>query len=143
MKTKNDVTPVYELAGFGRRLLAYIIDGFVISGATGISYAITGRSESFALSTLLTFLYLWYFWTQNDGQTPGKVIVGIRVIKANGEPMTAGDVVVRYIGYLVSSLFFMLGFLWALFDAHNQGWHDKLAGTYVVRASDRQKRKRR
>ena len=40
---------------------------------------------------------------------------------------------IRAIGYHVSSIFCGLGYIWAIFDKNNQTWHDKLAGTYVVR----------
>jgi uncharacterized RDD family membrane protein YckC len=43
-------------------------------------------------------------------------------------------VIVRYIGYYINSFIFMLGWIWAIFDSNKQGWHDKLAGTYVVPA---------
>jgi uncharacterized RDD family membrane protein YckC len=78
--------------------------------------------------------YQWYFLTQNNGQTPGKRLMNIRVIKVSGEPLTAVDVVIRYIGYFINTAILLLGWIWAFFDANHQGWHDKLAGTYVVRA---------
>ncbi len=48
--------------------------------------------------------------------------------------MSFGKTVMRLIGYFVSSIVIWLGFLWILFDANKQGWHDKIAGTYVVKA---------
>jgi uncharacterized RDD family membrane protein YckC len=41
--------------------------------------------------------------------------------------------ILRYIGYIASSLFGWLGFVWALWDKDKQGWFDKLAGAYVVK----------
>ena len=76
--------------------------------------------------------YHWYFWTRRDGQTPGKFALKIRVIKADGTPLTDTDAVIRAIGYNVSSIFCGLGYIWAIFDKNNQTWHDKLARTYVV-----------
>jgi uncharacterized RDD family membrane protein YckC len=140
-KRKNDEIAAYVTAGFGSRLVAYFIDGFIISLLGGLAVATTGRGESFALSTLVTFLYYWYFWTQRDGQTPGKSAMRIKIIKTTGEPMTAGDVVLRYFGYWVSGVFFGLGFIWAAFDSRGQGWHDKIAGTYVVETESRKKKK--
>jgi hypothetical protein len=40
--------------------------------------------------------------------------------------------VLRYVGYLVSAIVVSLGFIWILFDSKRQGWHDKIAKTYVV-----------
>lgn len=141
-KLKNeDVAKTYTPASFGNRVIAHIIDGFIIGLVGGIVVAASGRGESFALSTLVGFFYYWYFWTQRDGQTPGKSIVNIRVIKANGAPMTAGDSVLRFVGYWISGLFFGLGYLWALWDSESQAWHDKIAGTYVVETEPRKKKK--
>ncbi len=40
----------------------------------------------------------------------------------------------RYLGYFASTIPLCLGFLWIAFDKRKQGWHDKLAGTVVIRA---------
>jgi uncharacterized RDD family membrane protein YckC len=58
----------------------------------------------------------------------------IKVVKTDGSPITVGTAIVRYIGYIVNSLIFGLpiGFIWAAFDPQKQGWHDKIAGTYVI-----------
>ena len=58
----------------------------------------------------------------------------MRVVKTTGEPLTFTDVLVRFAGYYINSFVFGLGWIWAFFDSENQGWHDKLAKTYVVRA---------
>ncbi|MBZ0299461.1 MAG: RDD family protein [Anaerolineae bacterium] len=141
-KRKNSDVSAYVTASFGSRFVAYLIDGFVISLVGGLVVGTTRHAESFALSTLVGFIYYWYFWTQRDGQTPGKAIMHIRVIKTSGEPMTAGDVIVRMVGYWISGMFFALGFLWAAFDSRGQGWHDKIAGTYVVEAEPEEKKKK-
>ena len=60
------------------------------------------------------------------------MVMKLRVIKTDGSPISDADAVVRYIGYLLDSIF-LIGWLWALFDEHRQGWHDKLAHTYVVK----------
>jgi uncharacterized RDD family membrane protein YckC len=65
------------------------------------------------------------------GQTPGKQLVGVRVIRVDGERLRLWNVLRRHVGYVISGILF-LGFLWILFDNRRQGWHDKLAGTIVV-----------
>ena len=40
----------------------------------------------------------------------------------------------RYIGFVISCVVFLIGVIWAAFDAQMQGWHDKIAGTYLVKA---------
>jgi uncharacterized RDD family membrane protein YckC len=133
-KRKNDEVSTYPIASFGARFIAYFIDAIILGIISGLVVATTGRGESFALSTLVSFLYYWYFWTNHDGQSPGKRIMKIKVVKTTGEPLTAVDVLARVFGYWLSGMAFGLGFLWAAFDSKSQGWHDKIAGTYVVEA---------
>jgi uncharacterized RDD family membrane protein YckC len=57
-----------------------------------------------------------------------------RIVDAeSGGPLTTGQSIGRYLGYYVSLLGLGLGFVWVAFDARKQGWHDKLAGTVVIR----------
>ncbi|MBI1257224.1 MAG: RDD family protein [Chloroflexi bacterium] len=123
----------FELADLGTRLIALIIDGVILGLITGLLFAGARNAGGF-LGFVIGVLYQWYFLTQQNGQTPGKRVMGIRVIKVNGAPLQAADVIVRYIGYYINSIVFGLGWIWALFDKDKQGWHDKLAGTYVVKA---------
>lgn len=123
----------YELADVGTRFVALIIDTMILGFITGVLFW-GGREAGGFAGFVVGVLYHWYFLTQQDGQTPGKRWLGIRVIKTNGEPLQAWDVIVRYIGYYINSFVLMLGWVWASFDRDSQGWHDKLAGTYVVRA---------
>lgn len=122
-----------ELADLGTRFIALIIDGFILGLITGLLFAGARNAGGF-VGFVVGVIYQWYFLTQQNGQTPGKRIMGIRVIKVSGAPLQAADVIVRYIGYYVNSIVFMLGWIWALFDKDKQGWHDKLAGTVVIKA---------
>jgi uncharacterized RDD family membrane protein YckC len=89
---------------------------------------------------LLSFIigagYQWYFLTQQNGQTPGKMLMKIRVIKTDGTRISDSDAVLRYIGYLINSAVASIGWIWAVFDKKNQGWHDKIAKTYVVKLGE-------
>ena len=139
-KSKYDQTVTYdsfELAGLGARIGASIIDGILLFLAAILLLVIlsTGSAtlmQFFGLA--LSVVYHWIFWTRRDGQTPGKMAVGIRVVKADGSELSGSDAFIRAIGYHVSSLFLGLGYIWAIFDGNNQTWHDKMAGTYVVLA---------
>jgi uncharacterized RDD family membrane protein YckC len=73
------------------------------------------------------------FWIYRQA-TPGKMAIGARIVdaKTGGKPSTA-QLVVRYLGYYVSTIPLLLGLIWVGFDPRKQGWHDKLAGTVVVR----------
>jgi uncharacterized RDD family membrane protein YckC len=70
------------------------------------------------------------------GQTPGKWLLGLRVISARGGSLRPWQAVVRWMGYAVSAAPLCLGFLWVLFDRRRQAWHDKLARTLVVYARE-------
>jgi len=146
-KTKNESglpRETHELAGVATRAAAFIIDMilellllllvvFVLALIGGDGSASIIQGIGFAIPVA----YHWYFWTRRDGQTPGKFALSIRVIKADGTPLSDTDAVIRAIGYNVSSFVFGLGYLWAIFDKNNQSWHDKLARTYVVRKDRR------
>ena len=74
------------------------------------------------------------FWVYKSA-TPGKMVFGLRIVDAEtGEKPTTGQFIGRYLGYLVSTIPLMLGILWVAFDKRKQGWHDKLAGTVVIRS---------
>ncbi len=122
----------YELAGFVPRVIALFIDGIIISIITGALAGI-GSTLGGGLGILIDLAYYWYFWTRNNGQTPGKMVMNIRVIKIDGSALEDGDAIARFIGYIISCVVLCLGFIWVLFDEKNQGWHDKMAGTYVVK----------
>lgn len=124
----------YTLANNGARFLALFIDS-ILSGIIGGAF---GANDQWILGGVMGFAvgvgYQWLFLTRNNGQTPGKMALGIRVIKTDGTALTFTDALMRYIGYLINSAVFMIGWFWAFFDENRQGWHDKLARTYVVRA---------
>jgi uncharacterized RDD family membrane protein YckC len=126
--------------GFFKRLVAYIIDGIIVGIVAGIIQFVVGSSDSGGIVLIGSILllvwsvgYYLYFWTRN-GQTPGKVAMGIKIVTTSGEPISIGKAIVRYIGYIISSFVIGLGFLWVIWDARKQGWHDKIAGTLVVEA---------
>ena len=121
-----------NLAGFGERFLAILIDGFIL-GIIGAVLFGAGRGTGGAVGFLVGAIYYWYFLTQQNGQTLGKRIMHIRVVKTNGQPLTAADAIVRYIGYYINSIVFFLGWIWAFFDRDRQGWHDKLVSTIVIK----------
>ena len=121
------------LADVGTRFLALLIDSFILSLVGGILFRLSGGVGGLA-GIILGVAYQWVFLTQNRGQTPGKMLLNIRVVKTDGSQLTGTDAVIRYFGYLLNSVVLSIGWLWALFDPDRQGWHDKLAKTYVVKA---------
>jgi uncharacterized RDD family membrane protein YckC len=68
-----------------------------------------------------------------NGQTVGKRILKLRVIKRDGSTLNGWDAFLRcYVGYLLSAAGLGAGFLWMLVDARQQGWHDMVADTLVI-----------
>lgn len=62
------------------------------------------------------------------------MLLGLKVLDAKtGNLLTLGQALLRYVGYILSSLIFCLGYIWVGFDKKKQGWHDKMAKTVVVR----------
>ena len=131
------------LASIPKRFLALMIDYLIIgiiADVMGMAYRFgTGHSSAsmgfyvgFWVSTLLFLTYFTLF-IGDSGQTPGKMILGVRVVRTDGLPVFYGQALFRALGYYVSSLLFGLGFLWAVWDRRNQTWHDKIVGTVVVR----------
>ena len=87
----------------------------------------------FLINWLLPAIAVLVFWTYRQA-TPGKIAIAARIFDAEtgGKPSTR-QLIVRYLGYYVSMLPLMAGIVWVAFDPRKQGWHDKLAGTVVVR----------
>jgi uncharacterized RDD family membrane protein YckC len=74
-----------------------------------------------------------WFWMRFMG-TPGKMALKLRIVDAQtGNRLSLGQAIGRYLGYIVSAIPLGLGFIWIGIDSKKQGWHDKLAGTVVIR----------
>ena len=128
-----------EKASWGTRALAILIDaigiGIIAAAVSSILGADTQSRQYQGLSILLQAAYFTYFWSAaGKGQTLGSRALNIRVVKTDGSYLDYGGAFLRYIGFVISCVAFFLGVIWAAFDAQKQGWHDKIAGTYVVRA---------
>ncbi|HEY3352534.1 MAG TPA: RDD family protein [Polyangia bacterium] len=85
------------------------------------------------LLAILVFLYCFIF-VGTRGQTPGKRLLGVRVVTWYGEPPSLARALLRTCGYLLSAALLSLGFIWIGFDREKRGLHDWIAGTYVVRS---------
>ncbi|MEA2662032.1 MAG: hypothetical protein QOH08_1604 [Chloroflexota bacterium] len=127
-----------EKIGFLTRTVALIIDFIILGIVGGVLNAIVSGGDTLrgnALSTLLGLAYYLYFWSSyGHGQTIGNRALSIRVVKTTGAELTLVDAFIRYIGLILSFLCLFIGVIWVAFDANKQGWHDKIASTYVVKA---------
>ncbi len=134
-----------EYVGFWARVLASIIDSvLVIVILAPILYAVYGAAyfqftSPMSGTTDILFSYVLpatavlAFWIARQA-TPGKMAISARIVDAKtGNAPSVGQYIGRYLGYYVSMLPLGLGLLWVAFDPRKQGWHDKLAGTVVVR----------
>jgi uncharacterized RDD family membrane protein YckC len=124
-------------AGFWVRTFAYLIDGIGIGIVSNIISAIISSSATTAngLNLLLGLAYFCYFWSaQGGGQTLGMRVFHLKVVRTDGSALTITQALVRYVGLFVSFICLAIGVIWVAFDANKQGWHDKIAGTYVVRS---------
>jgi uncharacterized RDD family membrane protein YckC len=84
------------------------------------------------VSTAVTVAYSVVFWVWR-GQTVGKMVMNIRVLRGDGSNITIGYALLRYLGYIVCAIMLGTGFLWIAFDSRKQGIHDKIADTVVVK----------
>lgn len=113
-------------AGFWIRFAALFIDGLILSipqymGLTGI------------IGTVIGIAYFVCFWVLMKGQTPGKMVLGLRIVPVDGKPLDWTKAGLRYVGFVISGLILCIGFIMVAFDSKKQGLHDKIAGTVVVK----------
>lgn len=134
-----------EYVGFWLRLWASFIDSVlvclliypVLTTFYGTAYwsspkLIQGPLD-FLLSYVVPAIVIVVFWI-TKGATPGKMAISAQVVDAQtgGKPSTRQSLI-RYAGYYVCVLTGFLGFFWMGFDPRKQGFHDKMAGTVVIR----------
>jgi len=137
------------LAGVGARFLAVIVDGLIV----GVPWVVIGipmvvllqagsqaallAAVGIALAAFLSFiLALWndVYLPATRGYSIGKKLLGLRIYTVDGQsPIGMGKALIRFLGRIPSGMCLYLGYLWALFDDRRQTWHDKFAGTIVVR----------
>ncbi len=143
-----------QYAGFVTRMVAWIIDQGIVIATTSLITAVASlvsdalRINEFlgiqewanalmailvAVVTLTVWLVYYLGLWMLTGQTVGKWIMGVRIVRTDGGRLRIGNCVRRLVGYLLSAILF-LGYLWVLVDDRRQGFHDKLAGTFVVYA---------
>lgn len=117
-------------------MAAYIIDVLIFGGFNFLLMkVVNGTVQLGPLPLIVPFLYFWIS-TALYRKSIGKKIFGLEVISSDNSKMTWGKAFLReVVGRLISWLIFGLGYIWILFDKKRQGWHDKIAGTYVTQIS--------
>jgi uncharacterized RDD family membrane protein YckC len=123
---------VVQPAGFGERLVAYLIDGVILFVMELVLMLLLGQPLGSLLSFFASIAYTVGFW-MTQAATPGKMVMGLRVIRQDGAPIDGSTAALRYVGYIVSGIVIGLGFLWIIWDPNHEGWHDKIAKTWVIK----------
>ncbi|QPR36657.1 RDD family protein [Delftia acidovorans] len=91
----------------------------------------------FVITWVLPAIAVVIFWIKKQA-TPGKMLIAARIVDAQtGADMSTRQAIIRYLAYFVSIIPLCLGLIWVAFDPRKQGWHDKIAGTVVVRPKHR------
>lgn len=140
-------------AGFVTRMFAFLIDLAIVALITTIgglmatlldnaldSMGLDLRLSMGAIYVLLIPLiwgsYYVMFWALT-GRTPGKWLMGLKVVNTDSHPPTVSRAIIRFLGYGVSAVAFWLGFVWVLIDEDRQAWHDHFARTWVIYDQER------
>ena len=125
MDTPSDLS-AYPRAGFGIRLGALALDVLLL----GISAALLNAEDGwFFLLVLAYHIGLWAW----KGTTIGGIVCHLRVVRPDGQPVGFTEALVRGLSAIFSVAVAGLGWFWMLWDPERQTWHDKIAGTIVVR----------
>jgi uncharacterized RDD family membrane protein YckC len=150
--TPENVTFDYKIAGIGSRFLAALIDTtlivllqIVILGVVALAANLAGGEQTgaaiswlFAIAGILSFVFFWgyyiFFEILWNGQTPGKRQVGLRVIRVDGTPATASEVVIRNLVRVIDFLpvAYGVGVVTMFINSSSRRAGDLAAGTLVI-----------
>ena len=134
-----------EYAGFWIRFGALLIDLVIMAIVLYVPLSLIYGEEYWLgdkliygfwdvmLGYVVPFVATIWFWLRYLG-TPGKMVMKLQIVDAStGGKMRTGQAIGRYFAYILSAVPLCLGFIWVGVDQRKQGWHDKLAGTVVIR----------
>lgn len=145
--------PSLAYAGFFRRAAATLVDvpfllvltvlamglaslaamgGGTVAGDLTPEVELLALGAGVAMALVVSLAYQAVCWGQG-GQTPGKMLLRVKVVRWDGEEIGYGRAFVRGMGYYLSFALLGMGFLWVLVDPRRRGLHDVLAGTAVIR----------
>lgn len=136
-----------QKANLFARWVAWVIDPLIPFALWGLTFLfgslLAGISETLGtLAVIVSFLFpavyfVWFLILLRQGLTLGKKLLGLQVVNhQTGQIPGFGKMFLREIvGRFISGLFLGIGYFWAIFDKNAQAWHDKLAGTVVLKVS--------
>ena len=132
-------------AGVVSRGTAFVLDAIastiVVAGASAVTGVLANvlnvridlpadHALAYATLPVVFIAYCAFFWAML-GRTPGMALLGIRVVRHDGTPPGVVRSIVRALCYTLSAIL-LLGFAWSVVDRRRQGFHDKIARTFVV-----------
>ncbi len=115
----------FPKASFWERMGAAFLDVVLVS----ILGSVVGGPPLGFLVALAYFSGMWAW----KGTTIGGIVLGLKVARLDGQPLTFVIALVRGLAAGFSVVVLFLGFLWIIWDKDRQGWHDRIAGTVVVK----------
>ena len=113
--------------GFWWRTLATALDLALVGM---VMASVFHRPRWFLLAWVAYHLVLWSW----RGTTVGGIVFGLKIVRTDGQPMNFAVALVRLLGGFFSAAAFGVGFFWAGWSRDKQSWHDKIAGTIVVKS---------
>ncbi len=115
----------FPKAALWERLCAAILDLVLVGILVGVAHA-----RPLCLLVALAYFAGMWWWR---GTTIGGIVLKLKVVRTDGRPVTLVVALVRGLAAAFSVVMLLLGFLWIAWDKDKQGWHDKIAGTVVIR----------
>jgi uncharacterized RDD family membrane protein YckC len=122
-------------AGFWIRLAALLLDVILVGVICSFLSGLTPNGTHVRIrADLLPALAVYgaVMW-KLKGSTVGGIVCGLKVVRLDDRPLDWGTTIVRALGCFLSLVVLGLGFIWVVFDDQRQSWHDRIAGTTVVR----------
>lgn len=146
-----EVVSYNSYAGFAKRLIAFVLDSMLVRIGIGmfffrinlitLYYGHDGWDISHHLLfrhglvvELITMAYFVFCESSTWQATLGKKLLGMKVVNEQYGRLSVKDAVIRFLTKYLSAAVLLLGYIWIIFDPKKQGWHDKIAGTYVIEA---------
>jgi len=120
------ITAALPRAGFWIRMMALLIDALLVGFLMGMLH------HFFNMELVVLAVYGAIMWKLR-GSTIGGIVFDLQVVRLDGRPIDWETAIVRALGCFLSLVVAGLGFFWIAFDPGRQAWHDKIAGTAVVR----------
>jgi uncharacterized RDD family membrane protein YckC len=127
------ITAAMPRAGFWVRMGALFLDILLVGFATSLLHPFGDGHMLGDFHIVVLAIYGAVMWKLR-GTTVGGIVFDLHVVRVDGRPVDWETAIVRALGCFLSLAVVFLGFIWIAFDYNRQAWHDKIAGTVVVRA---------